>query len=205
MNRSVLYNIAVFASGSGSNAENMVNHFNLRSDNSNTAKISVILSNKKDAYVLQRAARLGVPAETFSYSDFQKEEVMLPLLEKYHINFIVLAGFLLKVPPFLIDKFQHRILNIHPALLPNYGGKGMYGEKVHQAVIAAGEKESGITVHVIDQNYDQGLTIYQAKCPITKEDTPETLAAKIHELERAYPEVTEKYIELYLPTINNNY
>lgn len=194
MENNRLYNVAVLASGSGTNAENMVNFFN--SGQRKNAIIRVILTNKKDAYVLQRAARLGVPSGSFTYKEFQNPCFFLPLLDKYNIDFIVLAGFLLKVPEYLIEKFPQKILNIHPALLPHYGGKGMYGERVHQAVIAAGEKESGITIHVIDKNYDQGVTIYQAKCSISPEDTPESLAAKIHELEKAYPCVTEKYLSL---------
>jgi phosphoribosylglycinamide formyltransferase-1 len=185
-----MYNIAVFASGSGSNAENLVNHFK----NSQIGRISIILSNKKDAYVLQRAERLGVPSAVFSYKEFQDSNVILHILEKYQIDFILLAGFLLKVPEYLLEKYPERILNIHPALLPNYGGKGMYGEHVHKAVIAAGEKKSGITIHVIDQNYDCGRTIYQSICTVHEDDTPETLAAKIHELEKAYPQVAEDYI-----------
>lgn len=186
-----MYNIAVFASGSGSNAENLVSHF----ANSDAAKVRLILSNKKDAYVLERAKRLGIPAVTFSYADFQQSDKILPILAEYKTDFIALAGFLLKAPEYLLAQYPNKILNIHPALLPKYGGKGMHGEHVHQAVIAAHEKESGITIHVIDQNYDQGRTIYQAKCQITPEDTPETLAAKIHELERAYPQVMEDYIK----------
>ena len=143
-----MFSIAVFASGSGSNAENLVSHFK----DSTVGRISLILSNKKDAYVLQRAERLGVPYSTFTYKEFQDPDSILPILERYHIDFILLAGFLLKVPEYLLAKYPERILNIHPALLPKYGGKGMYGEHVHQAVIAAGEKQSGITIHVIEQN-----------------------------------------------------
>ena len=186
-----MFSIAVFASGSGSNAENLVSHFK----DSTVGRISLILSNKKDAYVLQRAERLGIPYSTFTYKEFQDPDSILPILERYHIDFILLAGFLLKVPEYLLAKYPERILNIHPALLPKYGGKGMYGEHVHQAVIAAGEKQSGITIHVIDQNYDCGKTIYQSVCSVSDDDTADTLAAKIHELERAYPQVAEDYIE----------
>lgn len=186
-----MFSIAVFASGSGSNAENLVSHFK----DSTVGRISLILSNKKDAYVLQRAERLGVPYSTFTYKEFQDPDSILPILERYHIDFILLAGFLLKVPEYLLAKYPERILNIHPALLPKYGGKGMYGEHVHQAVIAAGGKQSGITIHVIDQNYDCGKTIYQCVCSVSDDDTADTLAAKIHELERAYPQVAEDYIE----------
>lgn len=186
-----MFSIAVFASGSGSNAENLVSHFK----DSTVGRISLILSNKKDAYVLQRAKRLGVPYSTFTYKEFQDPQTILSILEKYRIDFILLAGFLLKVPEYLLTKYPNRILNIHPALLPKYGGKGMYGEHVHQAVIAAKEKQSGITIHVIDENYDCGKTVYQSICTISDDETPESLAAKIHELERAYPQVAEDYIE----------
>ena len=176
-----MFSIAVFASGSGSNAENLVSHFK----DSTVGRISLILSNKKDAYVLQRAERLGVPYSTFTYKEFQDSQFILSILDKYHIDFILLAGFLLKVPEYLLAKYPERILNIHPALLPKYGGKGMYGEHVHQAVISAKEKQSGITIHVIDQ----------CVCSVSDDDTADTLAAKIHELERAYPQVAEDYIE----------
>ena len=185
-----MFSIAVFASGSGSNAENLVSHFK----DSTVGRISLILSNKKDAYVLQRAERLGVPYSTFSYKEFQDSQFILSILDKYHIDFILLAGFLLKVPEYLLIKYPGRILNIHPSLLPKYGGKGMYGEHVHQAVIKAKERQSGITIHVIGNQYDCGKTIYQSICSVNDDDTPQTLAAKIHELERAYPQVAEDYI-----------
>ncbi len=185
-----MFSIAVFASGSGSNAENLVSHFK----DSTVGRISLILSNKKDAYVLQRAERLGVPYSTFTYKEFQDSQFILSILDKYHIDFILLAGFLLKVPEYLLIKYPGRILNIHPSLLPKYGGKGMYGEYVHQAVIKAKERQSGITIHVIDNQYDCGKTIYQSICSVNDDDTPQTLAAKIHELERAYPQVAEDYI-----------
>jgi phosphoribosylglycinamide formyltransferase 1 len=186
-----LKNIAVFASGSGTNAENMIRHF----ENSSFGKISVILSNKKDAFVLERAKKFNIPAVIFSYSDFQKEEIFIPILDKYHIDFIILAGFLLKVPDYLLVKYPDRILNIHPSLLPKHGGKGMYGEIVHKEVIASGERESGITIHTIDDRYDCGRTVYQAKCSVDPNDTPESLAMKIHALEKAYPEVAENYFK----------
>ena len=190
-------NIVIFASGS----------------------VTAVLCNRKDAFVLTRAERLGVPHYTFTASEFRnntliyKEErrKLTDVLHELGTDFIILAGFLLKVPEYLIEEWPERgfllkvpeyliaewperILNIHPALLPSYGGKGMYGDHVHQAVIAAGEKESGITIHIVDNQYDHGKTIYQARCTVTPEDTPETLFAKVHELERAYPEVIEGYI-----------
>lgn len=187
-------NIAVFASGSGSNAENMIRHFN----NSSFGKVSVILSNKKDAFVLERAKKYNIPSVTFSYSDFQKEDVFMPVLDRYNIDYIILAGFLLKVPDYLLSKYPDKILNIHPSLLPKHGGKGMCGEAVHKAVIDAGEKESGITIHTIDDCYDCGHTIYQAKCTVEPDDTPATLAAKIHELEKAYPRIAEQFFKQLL-------
>ncbi|MBR5610118.1 MAG: phosphoribosylglycinamide formyltransferase [Bacteroidales bacterium] len=186
-----MFNIAVFASGSGSNAENLVSHFK----DSTVGRISLILSNKKEACVLKRAERLGVPYDTFTYKEFQDSDHIISLLDKYRIDFIILAGFLLKVPDYLLAKYPGKILNIHPALLPKYGGKGMYGRYVHEAVIAAKEKKSGITIHTIDSQYDCGKTIYQSICTITEDDTPESLEAKIHELEKAYPQVAEDYIE----------
>ena len=160
------------------------------------------MCNRKDAYVLTRAERLGIPHYTFTASEFRDNTLiynnsarkLTDVLHELGTDYLILAGFLLKVPDFLIKEWPERILNIHPALLPSYGGKGMYGEHVHKAVIEAGEKESGITIHVVDSQYDHGRTIYQARCTVTPEDTPETLFSKVHELERAYPEVIEKFV-----------
>lgn len=146
-----------------------------------------------------RAERLGIPHWTFTGAEFRnntllyngKQTSLTAALANLETDYIILAGFLLKVPGYLLEEYPERILNIHPALLPSYGGKGMYGDHVHQAVIAAGEKESGITIHIVDSQYDHGKTIYQARCTVTPEDTPETLFAKVHELEKAYPEVVE--------------
>jgi len=202
-------NIAIFASGNGTNAENIMNRFR----NSDVARVSLVLSDRPDAYVLERAARFEVPTAIFSAREFREDVwpgngtvssafsprnpmsgTISGLLRHYGIGVIALAGFLQKVPPYLLEEYPHRILNIHPALLPAYGGKGMYGMHVHEAVIAAGEKESGITIHLCDEQYDHGDILYQSRCSIIPEDTPESLAAKIHELERAYPEVLEKFI-----------
>lgn len=191
-------NIVIFASGSGSNAENIINW----SFNRKTYRVSGIFCNRKDAYVLTRAGRLGVPHWTFTGSEFRNNALiyegrpypLTALLADLHTDCIILAGFLLKVPEYLLEAYPERILNIHPALLPAYGGKGMYGDHVHRAVIAAGEKESGITIHLVDSQYDHGHILYQSKCTVTPEDTPETLFAKVHELERAYPEVIEKFL-----------
>ncbi|MBP5536424.1 MAG: phosphoribosylglycinamide formyltransferase [Bacteroidales bacterium] len=182
--------LAIFASGNGTNAQRITEYF----ANNGDIHVELIIYNKKDAYVAQRARNLGVPAHYFKRTAFESGEVRDFLLTK-HIDYVILAGFLLLVPQNLLDSFPNRIINIHPALLPKYGGRGMYGEHVHEAVIAAREKESGITIHVIDGNYDQGTTLYQAKCTVTGEDTPDTLAQKIHVLEQQYfPKVIEDYI-----------
>lgn len=188
-------NIAIFASGSGTNAENIIRYFRT----SGTADVKIVLCNKKDAYVLKRASDLDVPSIVFSYSEFcgkaENPKKFLNIMKEYEIDYIILAGFLLKIPEYLLAEYKDRIINIHPALLPSYGGKGMYGMNVHEAVIAANEKESGITIHVIDNEYDKGHTIAQFKCRIDAGDTAEDLAAKIHELEQAhFPRVIEEYI-----------
>ena len=183
--------IAIFASGSGTNAENIVNYFH---DN-HSCEISVIMCNKKDAYVLERAKLLGIDSFVFTRTQLEESTFVDEMLLLYNIDFIILAGFLLKVPERILNNYPSRIINIHPALLPLYGGKGMHGMHVHEAVIAAGEKESGITIHVVDADYDKGTTLFQARCSIEKEDTPETLAHKIHVLEQAwFPRVIENYI-----------
>lgn len=183
--------IAILASGSGSNAENIVSHFKSSSD----VEISIILSNKKDAFVLERASKLNIPAQSFNRNDFYETNTIVDLLKKKHIDLVVLAGFLWLVPNSLIQAFPNAIVNIHPALLPNYGGKGMYGVHVHNAVIANKEKESGITIHLVNEKYDDGETILQAKCYIDENDTAEDLANKIHELEyKHFPRAIESYL-----------
>jgi len=183
--------IAIFASGSGTNAENIIKYFGDKS----LCEVSLVLCNKKDAYVLERARQLNIPSVVFNKKQLEDGTYIDDLLSEKSIEFIILAGFLLKIPERLLNKYHKRIINIHPALLPKYGGKGMHGMHVHEAVIAAGEKESGITVHIIDADYDKGETLFQAKCTIGKEDTPEDLASKIHELEQRYfPESIENYI-----------
>ncbi len=191
-------NIVIFASGSGSNAENIINW----SKDRDTYRVKGVFCNRKDAYVLTRAERLGVPAWTFSRKEFKDNTIiyngeaasLTAVLADLDTDCIVLAGFLLKVPDYLLEAYPERILNIHPALLPSYGGKGMYGDHVHKAVIAAGEKESGITIHLADSQYYHGRILYQARCSVSPEDTPETLFEKVHLLERAYPEVIDKYV-----------
>ncbi|MPM94555.1 Phosphoribosylglycinamide formyltransferase [bioreactor metagenome] len=183
--------IAIFASGSGTNAENIIKYFR----NNSLCEVSLLLCNKKDAYVIERAKQFNVSSIIFTKSQFEESSFIDDLLSEKGIEYIILAGFLLKIPERLLNKYPKKIINIHPALLPKYGGKGMHGMHVHEAVIAAGEKESGITVHIIDADYDKGETIFQAKCTIEKEDTPEMLASKIHELEQRYfPEAIENYI-----------
>lgn len=181
-------NLAIFASGSGSNAENVVNYFN----DHPTIQVSEILSNKEDAFVHERAKKLGIFSSSFSKEDF-KNDAFLKKLED--VDFVILAGFLWLIPPYLIKAFPNKIINIHPSLLPKFGGKGMYGSHVHQAVIEAGEKESGVTIHVVNEEYDKGEILFQAKCEISGEDNADSLAKKIHELEYAhFPKVIEDFI-----------
>lgn len=174
--------IAIFASGAGSNAENIIRYFEHHAG----IQIALIVCNKPGAGVLEIARKHGVPTLLIEKDRFYHGDAYLPELQVAGINFVVLAGFLWKVPVALITGYPNNIINIHPALLPNYGGKGMYGSKVHEAVIAAGEKESGITIHFVNEHYDEGATIFQATCPIDSSDTADTLAAKIHALEYAY-------------------
>ncbi len=183
--------IAIFASGSGTNAENIIKYFS----NKPLCEVSLVFCNKKDAYVLERARQLNIPSVIFTKSQLEDSTYVDELLSEKDVEYIILAGFLLKIPERLLNKYHKRIINIHPALLPKYGGKGMHGMHVHEAIIAAKEKESGITVHIIDADYDKGETIFQAKCNIDKGDTPDILASKIHELEQRYfPEAIESYI-----------
>jgi len=181
--------IALFASGSGSNAENIVHFF---TGNSNF-EFPIIISNKKGAYIHERAKNLQIPSYTFSREEFSAGESILTLLKQQNIDYIVLAGFLLKVPQVIIEAFPQKIINIHPALLPKFGGKGMYGMRVHEAVAEAGEKETGITIHYVNDCYDEGNIIFQAKCPVLPSDTPEMIAEKVHLLEfEHFPKVIAK-------------
>ena len=184
-------NIAIFASGSGTNAENIIRYF----QENDLIRVALVLSNRSDAYVLERAHRLQVPSEVFLKEDWVSGEQILALLHEYHIDFIVLAGFLVRVPERLLHAYPDKIINIHPALLPKFGGKGMYGDKVHQAVVAAGEKETGITIHYINEHYDEGSIIFQATCPVLPDDSPEEVAKKVHALEyEHFPHVVEEVI-----------
>lgn len=185
--------IAILASGSGSNAENIALYFNENPQ----VKIVSILSNNPKAFVVTRAKKLGIPSFIFSKSDFNETNIVLDYLEKMDVDFIVLAGFLLLLPENLIKKYPDRIINIHPALLPKYGGKGMYGMNVHRAVIENKEKESGITIHKVSEKYDEGEVIFQAKCEVLHTDTAEDIAQKIHRLEyEHFPKVIEQLLNL---------
>jgi phosphoribosylglycinamide formyltransferase-1 len=184
-------NIAIFASGSGTNTENIIKFFS----NSKSAKVSLVLSNKREAYVLKRAATLNVRSVFFDRKELYEKNKVLRYLMMYKIDFIVLAGFLWLIPENILDVYEKRIVNIHPALLPRYGGKGMYGEKVHEAVIGNHDKESGITIHYVNKSYDEGDIIFQARCRVDPQDTPGTLAAKVHLLEYEYfPKVIEELV-----------
>ena len=183
--------IAIFASGSGTNAERIMQHFS----SGEAAKVSILLSNRKDAYALERAKKFNVPTHVFNRGEFYESDGVIQRLKQQGIDLIVLAGFLWLVPGNLVEAFPDKIINIHPALLPKYGGKGMYGKYVHEAVIASGDKESGITIHYVNQKYDEGRIIFQAKCPISPSETPDSLAGKIHELEyEHFPKVIEELI-----------
>ena len=183
-------NIAILASGSGSNAENIVNYFNDKQG----VRIVLVATENPKAFVIERAKKLGVNSVIFSMDAFRNGD-FIKVLNSYKVDFIVLAGFLKLVPEYLINAYPNRIINIHPALLPKYGGRGMYGNKVHEAVIANKEVESGITIHYVNNNYDEGGIIFQAKCSIDKNDTPETLAQKVHKLEyEHYPKVIESIL-----------
>ncbi|MBK6347645.1 MAG: phosphoribosylglycinamide formyltransferase [Bacteroidales bacterium] len=184
--------IAIFASGSGSNAEHITDYF----AKGNVARVEVIYSNNPKAFVIQRAARLNIPLVLFDREKFYGEETILRDLQSRKIDLIVLAGFLWLIPGNILKTFRDRIVNIHPALLPAYGGKGMYGMAVHEAVIDAGETESGITIHLIDEVYDKGKILLQEKCPVLPGDTPDILAEKVHRLEyEHFPKVIEKMLE----------
>lgn len=179
--------LAILASGSGSNAEKIMVHF----QNSEIAEIALVASNKADAFVLKRARKFDVPTFTFSRKEMDAG-VLLEKLQQENIDWVILAGFLLKIPVELTRAFPDRMVNIHPALLPKYGGKGMYGSFVHEAVKAAGEKETGITIHLVNENYDEGRIVFQASVPLTPDDTPDVIAEKVHALEhRHFPEVIE--------------
>ncbi len=185
------HRIAIFASGAGSNAKKIIEYFRL----SNKITVALIVCNKPDAGVLKIGEEHQIPAILIEKKKFFEGNHYIDELKNAGITFIVLAGFLWKLPAALIKAYQNKIINIHPALLPGYGGKGMYGRYVHEAVINAAEKESGITIHYVDEHYDHGQHIFQVTCPVFPGDTPEKLAQRIHLLEyEYYPKVIEEVI-----------
>lgn len=185
-------NIAIFVSGSGSNCENIIQYF----QNNKQANIALVVSNRSDAYALVRAQRLNVPTKVLPKAEFNNQEMVMKLMADYRIDFIVLAGFLLMIPDWLISAYQHRMINLHPALLPKFGGIGMYGHYVHEAVRKANETETGMTVHWVNPVCDGGEIIAQFRTPITPDDTPDDIAAKEHVLEmKHFPQVIEAILK----------
>lgn len=185
-------NIAIFVSGSGSNCENIIQYF----QNNKQANIALVISNRSDAYALVRAQRLNVPTKVLPKAEFNNQEMVMKLMADYRIDFIVLAGFLLMIPDWLISAYQHRMINLHPALLPKFGGIGMYGHYVHEAVRKANETETGMTVHWVSPVCDGGEIIAQFRTPITPDDTPDDIAAKEHVLEiKHFPQVIEAILK----------
>ena len=188
--------IAVFISGSGSNCEQLIRHFNTNPEGKEKgAQVALVVSNRTDAYGLVRAERLGVPTVVVRKAELAQPEVVLPLLQQYGIQFIVLAGFLPLVPDYLIEAFPRRIINLHPALLPKFGGKGMWGHHVHEAVKAAGETETGMTVHYVTPVCDGGEIIAQFRVALSPDDSVDDIAEKEHQLEmQYYPTVVEQVV-----------
>ncbi len=181
-----MQHLAIFASGGGSNARKIIEYFKASPE----VRVALVVSNKKTAPVLGMAAEHGIPTLVIDRTMFYETEDLLDILAQHRIDFIALAGFLWLIPPYLVGAYKGRMVNIHPALLPKYGGKGMYGHHVHEAVKAAGETETGLTIHYVNAEYDEGAVIFQARCPVDPADTPETIAAKVLALEhRHYPEV----------------
>lgn len=184
--------LAIFASGSGSNAEKIAEYFANRTD----IEISLVLSNNPQAGVIARARRLHVPVVLFDRKTFYETHRIIEILQNEHIDLVILAGFMMLIPEAMVQAFPNKIVNIHPALLPKYGGKGMYGHFVHEAVVAAKESESGITIHFVNERYDEGGIIFQAACEVTPTDTPEEVAQKVQVLEHQhYPEVVERLLK----------
>lgn len=183
-----MINLAVFASGGGTNCENIIRYFK----DSDKVNVALVVANKTGIPALEKAERLGVPTRVLPKADLNREDVVLPLMKEYSIDFIVLAGFLLVIPDFLIREYDRRMINLHPALLPKFGGMGMYGHHVHEAVKAAGETETGMTVHWVSGKVDSGGIIAQFRTPISPDDTPDDIAAKEHALEMEhFPQVIE--------------
>ena len=183
--------LAILGSGNGTNAQQISEYFANRSD----VEVVCIIYNVRDAYIATRAQKLGIEARYFGRADFYENGRVLDYLHEKQADWVILAGFLWLVPEAILDAFPNRIINIHPALLPKYGGKGMYGHHVHEAVVAAGEKETGITIHIVDKHYDRGTTLFQARCSVEPTDTADDVAAKIHLLEKEYfPRVIDETI-----------
>lgn len=186
--------IAIFASGSGSNAQKIMEHFKY----SDEAEVALVLSNNPDAYVLQRADNFEIPSHVFDRHDFYQTDEVVSLLKRLEIDLVVLAGFLWLVPQNLLSAFPNKIINIHPSLLPRHGGKGMYGDRVHNAVLLAGDDEHGITIHFVNENFDEGEVIYQGRFKVEKGDTLEILKFNGQQLEHLhYPKVIENLIKKY--------
>jgi phosphoribosylglycinamide formyltransferase 1 len=186
-----MYHLAIFASGSGTNAENIITYF----QNKPQISVSCICTNRPDAFVIERAKKFDLPVLVFNRDEFYNSGKILDYMLNHNIDWIILAGFLWLFPTHLIERFPDRIINIHPALLPKFGGKGMYGNHVHQAVIDQRETVSGITIHIVNREYDRGRTIFQATCPVNQDDTAETLAARVHKLEyEHFPRIIEREI-----------
>lgn len=183
--------LAILASGNGTNAQQICEYFS----GNNQIEVTCIIYNRPDAFVAKRAEALGIESVYMNRADFYENGNVLAYLLNKHIDWVILAGFLWLIPETLIARFPKHIINIHPALLPKYGGKGMYGHHVHEAVIANHESESGITIHLIDNQYDKGSILFQAKCALTSDDTPHSLEEKIHQLEKEhFPTVIEKTV-----------
>lgn len=187
-----IFKIAIFASGNGSNAEAIIKHFS----GLQIARVEIIISNNAKAFVIERAIQNNVPTFVFNKSSFYSTDEVLTKLNSLNIDLIILAGFLWLIPKNILNAFPDRIINIHPALLPKYGGKGMYGNKVHETVISSGDTESGITIHLVNDEYDKGKVLFQAKCGVFQTDTPADLANRIHQLEhQCFPDVIEDYLK----------
>lgn len=178
--------IAIFASGNGSNAENIIRYFNQGDGRGSGLRVTLVVASRPDAYVIERARGLDVPVEVITRPQLNDPDILLPLLDRYHIDIIVLAGFLLMLPQYLLHRYPGRIVNIHPSLLPRHGGKGMYGANVHRAVKEAGDTVTGITIHLVSEEYDKGEIIFQTTVEVAPDDTPEDIERKIHHLERLH-------------------
>ena len=184
--------LAIFASGTGSNAKRLIDYFL----ENKAISVALLVSNRNEAGALEIARKSGIPAINFTKEEFYNSSTVIDKLIAEKIDFIVLAGFLIKVPNNILKAYENKIINIHPALLPDFGGKGMYGLNVHKAVIESGKSESGITIHLVNEHYDEGRILFQAKCPVLENDTAEMLAARVQELEHNYfPEAVERFIK----------